>query len=153
MKKIVFCTLTMTLCVLFGLISIALAAPPSSQVTVVNTASNPVPVKSPLTAQIYEDVGLTLANTPGNDMASTPPIDISAYSHIRIYVQLASGANINVSFGIYDDSSHGYGLDSFTLTAGTETRVYDTPGKKLVINLNAPPTVTPNSVNIIVYGR
>jgi hypothetical protein len=47
MKKIVFCTLTMTLCILFGLSSIAPAVAwtyPGLFVTVVNPASKPIPV-------------------------------------------------------------------------------------------------------------
>jgi hypothetical protein len=44
MKKIVFCTLTMTLCIVFGLSSIALAFTWTLPVTVVNTTSKPVPV-------------------------------------------------------------------------------------------------------------
>jgi hypothetical protein len=117
---------------LFASCEMALAAPSPSNVIVINTTADPVPVNvQPKTTQvIYSNV------TAANNFDETD-LDVSTCSQIRITVASAKSSSGSVS--LWGQSNSNYLARVFYLDLSQNpygTEVLDTPGDILTLDVN-----------------
>jgi hypothetical protein len=103
-------------------------------------ATAPVQGSNLIYSAVSLQLNITFGFSPGTFQLVKGPFSVAAYSQLRFYASVSSGAPVTVSITATDSTGKNiYGLlDSFTLNPGTTagssaTKVYDSPGQWVTV--------------------
>ena len=94
-------------------------------------------------------------STPAGTSKNLGTVDVSKYEKIRVVAdeRVGSGSGVRIRLTIMEGNELVAFLDTISLTPHSQTtRVYEVPGTKLSVDLDALPGAGTDAVDVLVYG-